>query len=137
MYYFNFTVTEFSTFQVTTEGILTSTLQTGLTAAGFTCSPVLHENNDTQFRALKNGTTYHIGEQVDRTANPCKVVILVEHKRSLVDKLLIRNKHAPQNYIEKNIRGMIKALPGVSDVQESQDFRGIMVDSSTFVEIRR
>jgi hypothetical protein len=137
MYYFNFTITEFSTSQVACEGTLIRTLQTGLTAAGFTCSTVLHENNDAQFRALKNGTIYHIGGQFDRKTSPCKAVIAVKHSRSLVDKLLIRNRLAPQNYIEKTLRDMIKAIPDVSDLQESQCFGEIGADNGTFVEIRQ
>ncbi|WIY26714.1 hypothetical protein [Parasedimentitalea psychrophila] len=145
MYYFNFTIPNFSTSQVTgaetgprtCERTLISTLQTGLTAAAFTCSAVKPENQAPQFGALKNGTTYHIGGQFNTEANFCRVIVFVKHKRSLTEKLLGLNKLAPQNYIEKTLREMIRALPDVSDLQESQSFGEIEVENGTFVEIWR
>jgi hypothetical protein len=74
MYYFNFVVAGLSGAQVTYAGkpqeiypqVLVSTLLTGLSAAGFTRGDVMLENEDPQFRALKNGTTYLIGGQGNR-----------------------------------------------------------------------
>ena len=108
-----------------------------LTLAGFTCSFLFQEANDAQLRVVKNGTTYHIGLQLERKASPSKVLITVKHNRSPVDKLLGRNKLAPQNYIEKTLRDILKSLPDVSALQESQSFGENKVDNGTFAEIRR
>ncbi|NIZ60421.1 hypothetical protein DL239_05465 [Sedimentitalea sp. CY04] len=132
MYYFNFTVTEFFDSHPEGERTLIDSLNKGLTQAGFICNFLPQTNNSTQLCVVKNGTTYHIGQQIERKTSPSKVLIAVKHNRSPVDKLLGRNKLAPQNYIEKTLRDILKSLPDVSDLQESQSFEEIKVDNGTF-----
>ena len=132
MYYFKFTVTEFFTYHPKGERVLIDSLNRGLTQAGFTCSFLPQENSSTQLCVVKNGTTYHIDQQIERKTSPSKVLLAVKHNRSPVDKLLGRNKLAPQNYIEKTLRDILKSLPDVSDLQESQSFEEFKVDNGTF-----
>ena len=132
MYYFNFTVTDFFNSHPQGERILVDSLNNGLTLAGFICNFLPQKDNSTQLCVVKNGTTYHIDQQIERKTSSSKVFIAVMHNRSPVDKLLGRNKLAPQNYIEKTLRDILKSLPEVSDLQESQSFEEIKVDNSTF-----
>jgi len=137
MYYFHFTITDISDLQSEGENTLIDTLQQGLTLVGFACSTLPPGTSGTQLSATKNGTTYHIQCRHEAETLPHKVLIAVGHSRGAIDKLLGRNKLAPQNYIEKTLREIIKALPEVSGLQESLSFGEIEVDNGTFTEIRR
>lgn len=141
IYYFSFTVSGSSSLRIVQDKMandicpqtLVSSLHTGLSAKGFACREILGE----EFRTLKSGTTYLIKSHVNTKPLPQMAMISVTHKRSLLDKFLGRNRLAPQNYIEKTLRDVIKSIPGVDGLQESQSFTGIGTNIGTFTEIRQ
>lgn len=114
-----------------------SALQPGLSAAGFKCSNIELKNTEWQFCATKNGTTYLIGSRVSARTGRRQAQVYVGHRRRLIDRLLIRNKPAPQNYVEKSLRDTLKALPRVSDLKEFQSFGEIEAANGSFAAIRQ
>lgn len=145
MYCFNFTVSGYCdnsgaaaepSHEVNGRALL-GALQPGLAAAGFKCGDLEFDKASWQFHACKNGTIYLIGGQTDGGTDSRKAKVFIHHSRSFVDRLLNRNKRAPQNYSEKSLRDALSTLPGVSDLQESQHFGEIEADKGAFAEIRQ
>lgn len=145
MYCFNFTISGYCDNAGTTAEPshriigreLLGALQPSLSAAGFTCGDLELERTSWQFHARKNGTIYLIGGQSDTGAGSRNAQVFIDHSRSFVDRVLNRNKRAPQNYSEKSLRDALTNLPGISELQESQHFGEIEAAKDAFSEIRQ
>ena len=116
---------------------LLGAVQPGLAAAQFKCEPVEFENGYWRFKASKNGTIYQVGGQVECGIGRCRAQVFIRHDRGLLDRLLSRNVPAPQNYSEKSLRDALKALTGVSDVQESRSFEKFEADKVRIAAIQQ
>ena len=142
MYSFNFIVTDQS--HATDEPAPESygqtifvALQLGLTKANFDCGLIELKNSVWQFETRKNGTCYLLHGQAISNTGCHKAQICVSHKRNWIDWFLNRYTPAPQNYIEKTMRDILLALPGMSDLSESQSFQKFDAARDTFAKIRQ